>query len=124
LARRSALSTAQPVTTSPPAASTSLANACATAWKSTTAVAGEWSASTPLTCGSNSAISSARSRFSPGTPLARPRRSSSSSRGTSPLSSATISLPSWRAGIPRSWQYASSSGAPSVHRRAFSEPGA
>ena len=124
-ARRSALSTAQPVTTSPPAASTSSANARATAWKSTTAVAGECSASTPsdvrlelgdLLAGAGAAAPARRWRGRG----ARARRAA----GPRPRSSATISFPSWRAGIPRSWQYASSSGAPSVHRRAFSEPGA
>ena len=53
----STASTGQPVTTSPPAARTSSAKAPAIAWKSTTAVCGECSASTPRTCGSISAIS-------------------------------------------------------------------
>ena len=51
------------------------------------------------------AISSASTRRRPGTPFARPRRSSSSSRAELGLASvATISLPVARAGIPRSSQ--------------------
>ena len=44
---------------------------------------GEWSAATPWACGSTSRISSPPSRRRPGTPFALPRRSSSSSRGSS-----------------------------------------
>ena len=73
--------TSQPVTIAPPAASTSAAKAVATRAKSTTPVAGECRAATPRACGSISAISSAPTRRRPGTSLARPRRSSSSSRG-------------------------------------------
>ena len=73
------------MTTSPPAARTSSAKARAIAWKSTTAVCGECSASTPRTCGSISAIPLAATRRRPRTPLAMPRRSSSSSFGRSVL---------------------------------------
>ena len=55
----------------------------ATAAKSTTPVAGECRASIPAACGSSSRSRSGPIRSSPGTPLAVPRRSSSSSRGSS-----------------------------------------
>ncbi len=102
--RPSGAVTPQPGTTSPPAASTSAAKERATSVKSTTPVAGEWSAATPRACGSNSRISSSPIRRRPGTWFAWPRRSSSSSRGSSVSSAATISLPSLRASIPRSSQ--------------------
>ena len=107
LARRSAPSTAQPVTTSPPAASTSSRERLARRrWKSTTAVAGECSASTPRTCGSISAISSraqpAQARDAVGAAAALELVEPRDAR---PRTTATISLPSWRAGIPRSSQY-------------------
>ena len=50
------------------------------------------------------AISSARSRSSPGTPLARPRRSSSSSPASCAGDVATISFPQRRTGTSRSAQ--------------------
>jgi hypothetical protein len=76
-----------------PAAAISDAIAPATAVKSTIPVAGEWSAAMPVAYGSISRSSAALNRRRPGTPFARPRRSSSSSPGSSDSSSATISLP-------------------------------
>ena len=61
----------------------SRANDAATAPKSVTPVAGECRAATPTAPGSISASSSAPIRCSPGTPLAVPRRRSSSSAGSS-----------------------------------------
>ena len=77
--RRAAASTPQPVQDAPPASRRQ--RRAATAAKSTTPVSGEWSAGHPAACGSISRSSSAPRRRSPGTPLARPRRSSSSSAG-------------------------------------------
>ena len=120
-----ALDRAATVTTSPPAARTSSANASATAWKSTTAVAGECSASTPRTCGSISAIScalqrgAARGRRWRGRG-ARARRAAGPRRRRARRSASRPGGPGCRA--PRSRRAAR--GAPSVQRRALSEPGA
>ena len=62
-------------------------------------------------------------RRRPGTPLALPRRSSSSSRSSSAGSVATITFPQASLEISCSSQYSYSSRAPSTHSRAFSEPG-
>jgi len=70
----------------------------------TTPVAGEWRAAIPRACGSISRSSSRSIRRSPGTPLARPRRSSSASRGSSASRVATITLPVRRASMRRSEQ--------------------
>ena len=86
-------STPAPVRTCPPASCRSAAMAAATAPKSTIPVLGECSAAWPTQWGSTSAIWSAASRRSPGTPLVVARRSSSSRAATSEASLATISLP-------------------------------
>jgi hypothetical protein len=59
----------------------------------------------------------------PGTPLALPRRSSSSSRRSSEESVATITLPQRSWAMARCSQYSYISRAPSTHSRALSEPG-
>ena len=86
--------TSHPVTIVPPAALEVVGHRRATAAKSTTPVAGEWSAAIPAAWGSISRSSLGSIRRRPGTPLARPRRSSSSRRGSSDGSVATITLPS------------------------------
>ena len=63
-------------------------------------------------------------RSSPGTPFARPRRASSTRRGSSACESATISFPQRSCAIPRAAQNAYISRAPSTHSRAFRDPGA
>ena len=78
------VSTAQPVTTSASRSRSPAASERATAAKSTMPVEGESSAATPRACGSTALSSSAFRRRSPLTPFSRPRRSSSSSRPSSP----------------------------------------
>ena len=84
---------------SPPAAVTSAASRWQTAPKSMIPVPGRCSAAIPVACGSIARTPSASRRRTPGTPLACARRSSSSSAGSSPGVSATISLPIRRTSI-------------------------
>ena len=83
-ARRATPVTSAPSSSSAPAGATSAASAAATPGKSTMPVAGECSAAIPVACGSISARPAASTRRRPGTPLALPRRSSSSRRPSSP----------------------------------------
>ncbi len=111
------------VTTSTPRSRSSPASVHATAPKSTIPVEGECNPATPRQWGSSSAISAASRRRRPVTPLARPRRSSLSSGGTSAALRATITLPQRSCGTPSRSQNSYISRAPSTQRRAFSDPG-
>jgi hypothetical protein len=86
-------STLAPMWVVPPARRASAAKDSATATKSTTPVSGECRAATPRAWGSTAAISSVPRRRRFGTRLARPRRSSSSSRDSSLSSTASTSFP-------------------------------
>ncbi len=77
----------------------------------------------PVAWGSKSRISAPVSRRTPARPLAAPRRSSSSSRGSSSAEVATISLPQRSWAIPSSAQKRNIARAPSAQRVALSEPG-
>ena len=64
-------------------------------------VSGECRPAIPRACGSSSSMPAASIRRRPGTPLALPRRSSSSRRSSSEASVATITLPQRSCAMPR-----------------------